>query len=391
MTFQQFTLAFTSAGCFFFGTYYLLAVIYIHKKIFDKHFYFLIACFACSSYIISQLLLSLKFSDEQYVFFHNLKAISVFIVTPTFFLAFYDIFFPSAKKNILYALILFLPIQIVLALCGYCFTLPVRLVEINTPLSVFIYHLGTSNFGYLFWVVPTGVAVFLSILYYLFSKKKGKRIQFVIIMILMIFVLGNDTSISRGLINSLYLAEYSYFILIASILLEFLKEDRKTYFSVLELSKHLQKEKNEVIDLSKELKHEKEEAIRRLRITEIYTLKSLVESIEKGEDPTKFESKNIQIATLFSDIRDFTGITEGLPPLETVELLNAYFNRMNSTIIKHNGEIDKLMGDCIMALFKNPDDALKSAIDMRYELAKFNTTPPQPSPQAGLTIIHKYN
>jgi len=46
---------------------------------------------------------------------------------------------------------------------------------------------------------------------------------------------------------------------------------------------------------------------------------------------------------------------------------------MNSTIIKHEGEIDKLMGDCIMALFHNPDDALKSAIEIRVELEKFNS------------------
>jgi class 3 adenylate cyclase len=146
-------------------------------------------------------------------------------------------------------------------------------------------------------------------------------------------------------------SEFFVFIFIAFIFMDLLWEDRKIYVSVIEL---------------------KDEAVRRLKITEIYTRKTLVESIEKGIDPTKFQPNNIFIATLFSDIRDFTGISEGLKPLEVVDMLNAYFNRMNGSIIKYNGEIDKLMGDCIMALFKDPDNALKSAIEIRYELDRFN-------------------
>jgi class 3 adenylate cyclase len=348
MTVYNYILAFMSAGCFFFGIYYLLAVIYIHKKIFDKHFYFLIACFACSLYILSQLLLSLKFSDEQYVFFHNLKAISVFIVTPTFFLSFYDIFFPSAKKIILHILILFLPIQIILAIFGFCFTLPVRLVEINTPISVFIYHLGTSNIGYLFWVFPTGSAVFLSIIYYFFSKQKGKRIQFVIIMILMIFILANDTSISRGLINSLYLAEYSYFILIAAIFLEFLKEDRKTYLSVVNLSKELQKHKEEleikVEERTRELSIEKEKSDQLL----LNVLpEQIANRLKKGETPIAdhFEEASV----VFIDIADFTKLSAKSTPQKMVNMLNDIFSIFDKISAKYGLEKIKTIGDCYMA------------------------------------------
>lgn len=111
----------------------------------------------------------------------------------------------------------------------------------------------------------------------------------------------------------------------------------------------------------------------RLKITEIYTRRSIVEFIEKGKDPTKYlpEIKNISI--LFSDIRDFTTLSEHLTPIQTVDLLNDYFNEMNDCIIQLDGEIDKLIGDCIMALFYNPDKSVRSAIKMREKLTVFNT------------------
>ncbi|HQJ06691.1 MAG TPA: adenylate/guanylate cyclase domain-containing protein, partial [Spirochaetota bacterium] len=147
--------------------------------------------------------------------------------------------------------------------------------------------------------------------------------------------------------------------------------------------KILQEELEKQQELSKEkireLEHEKQsliisrnEAERRLRITEVYTRRSIVDVVEKGDDPTKYEPANKNMAILFSDIRDFTTISEKLSPLDTVNLLNSYFNKMNDCIIRLNGEIDKLIGDCIMALFFNPDNSVKSAIQMRKNLNIFN-------------------
>jgi adenylate cyclase len=116
----------------------------------------------------------------------------------------------------------------------------------------------------------------------------------------------------------------------------------------------------------------RDEAERRLRITQIYTRKSIVESIENGLDPTTFEPQNKAISILFSDIRDFTSISELFGTIETVNLLNRYFNHMNQCVMSHKGEIDKLIGDCIMALFYNPGNAVKAAIDMRKKLFEFN-------------------
>jgi adenylate cyclase len=72
------------------------------------------------------------------------------------------------------------------------------------------------------------------------------------------------------------------------------------------------------------------------------------------------------ISILFSDIRDFTKISEQLTPEEVVELLNSYFTEMVNIIYARDGIIDKYVGDAIMALFGSPvrrkEDALNSVL-----------------------------
>ena len=55
-----------------------------------------------------------------------------------------------------------------------------------------------------------------------------------------------------------------------------------------------------------------------------------------------------------------------------ISLLNNYFEEMNKIIVENGGEIDKLIGDNIMATFDIPDNAIKSAIEMKRKLKLFN-------------------
>ena len=76
---------------------------------------------------------------------------------------------------------------------------------------------------------------------------------------------------------------------------------------------------------------------------------------------------------LFSDIRDFTPLSERLTPQESFNFLNSYLSRMGPAIADHHGIIDKFIGDAIMALFPtSADDALQSAIAMLNELESYN-------------------
>jgi adenylate cyclase len=99
-----------------------------------------------------------------------------------------------------------------------------------------------------------------------------------------------------------------------------------------------------------------------------------IESIEVGNAESDI------ITVLFSDIRDFTSISEKMSPEELLNFLNAYFKRMNQVIHKNNGVIDKFIGDAIMALYDRPEllnqdearDAVKSAIAMQNALMAHN-------------------
>ena len=131
-----------------------------------------------------------------------------------------------------------------------------------------------------------------------------------------------------------------------------------------------------LISNQKQLLHavesERLELDRMLRITELYTKRSLVKIISGGGDPTTFTPQSKNIAVFFCDIRQFTNLAETMEPIHIVRFLNAYFDRMNVVIQRHNGEIDKLIGDCIMASFADVRDATSAACEIGVILQKYN-------------------
>ncbi len=80
-----------------------------------------------------------------------------------------------------------------------------------------------------------------------------------------------------------------------------------------------------------------------------------------------------KMTIMFSDIRDFTPLSESMTPAENFEFINSYLSQMEPVISRHHGIIDKYIGDAIMALFeKGADEALNGAIDMLERLAYYN-------------------
>ncbi|OUD14474.1 response regulator [Thioflexithrix psekupsensis] len=80
-----------------------------------------------------------------------------------------------------------------------------------------------------------------------------------------------------------------------------------------------------------------------------------------------------EMTILFSDIRDFTQLSEMLTPQDNFDFINSYLSAMEPVIYQHSGVIDKYIGDAIMALFPgSADDAVQAAIDMIKCLQKFN-------------------
>jgi two-component system, sensor histidine kinase ChiS len=80
-----------------------------------------------------------------------------------------------------------------------------------------------------------------------------------------------------------------------------------------------------------------------------------------------------EMTVLFSDIRDFTTLSETMSPQDNIKFLNAYLKRVSPIIRQHEGFIDKYIGDAVMALFpENFEDALQAAIAMQQEVLNYN-------------------
>jgi two-component system sensor histidine kinase ChiS len=81
-----------------------------------------------------------------------------------------------------------------------------------------------------------------------------------------------------------------------------------------------------------------------------------------------------EMTILFSDIRDFTSLSENMSPKENFNFINSYLSRVGPVIRNHNGFIDKYIGDAIMALFpESAQNALKAAIAMQQQVSLYNT------------------
>lgn len=80
-----------------------------------------------------------------------------------------------------------------------------------------------------------------------------------------------------------------------------------------------------------------------------------------------------ELTLLFSDIRDFTSLSESILPAENFRFINSYLSVMEPEVSRHHGIIDKFIGDGIMALFpRSADDGVRSGIDMQRRLVEYN-------------------
>jgi len=108
-----------------------------------------------------------------------------------------------------------------------------------------------------------------------------------------------------------------------------------------------------------------------------YIPPELVDEMSADPESIKMEGESRELTVLFSDVRGFTTISEGLDPQSLSQLMNDYLTPMTRAIHKHRGTIDKYMGDAIMAFWGAPlhdknhvDNALAAALEMLHLLRK---------------------
>ena len=85
-----------------------------------------------------------------------------------------------------------------------------------------------------------------------------------------------------------------------------------------------------------------------------YIPAELVEEMDASGEELSLEGENREMSVLFSDVRGFTTISEGLDPIELTRLMNAFLTPITRIIHDNRGTIDKYMGDAVMAFWGAP-------------------------------------
>lgn len=108
-----------------------------------------------------------------------------------------------------------------------------------------------------------------------------------------------------------------------------------------------------------------------------YMAPDVVEEIMRNPEDIKLGGEKKELTVFFSDIAGFTTISERLPPERLVELLNRYLSAMTDIVLKHRGNVNKYLGDGIMAIFGAPRGepnhatlACYAALESQAELAR---------------------
>ncbi len=94
---------------------------------------------------------------------------------------------------------------------------------------------------------------------------------------------------------------------------------------------------------------------------------------ESIEEVTLGDQVEREMTVIFSDIREFTKLSESLSPQENFDFLNEYLSGIVPIIKRNGGFIDKFIGDSVMALFpKDPDAAIRTVFEFEDFLETFN-------------------
>ncbi len=108
-----------------------------------------------------------------------------------------------------------------------------------------------------------------------------------------------------------------------------------------------------------------------------YVPPELVDEMSQNPEAFNMEGDSREMSVLFTDVRGFTTISEGLEPKQLSQLMNEFLTPLTRVIYRHRGTIDKYMGDCIMAFWGAPMDdraharnAVHAGLEMHNVLAR---------------------
>jgi adenylate cyclase len=110
-----------------------------------------------------------------------------------------------------------------------------------------------------------------------------------------------------------------------------------------------------------------------------YVAREVVEEVLKDPEHLMLSGERREATVLFCDIRGFTTLSERLTPEQVVSLLNEFYTTAIETTFKHDGTLDKFLGDAVMCVFGAPiahpdhaERAIKTALEMRTALTELS-------------------
>ncbi|AKP27996.1 Adenylate/guanylate cyclase catalytic domain protein [Leptospira interrogans serovar Manilae] len=334
----------------FFGFYHLL--IYVKRREDLYNLYFGIFSVFMALYSLSRSNIAFEVIYDT-TWITRIEYSSVSLLAPLFLLFMQDYFYGRAKfSKVLFAILI---LNVVIAL--------------TTLVEPFRYTM-TSLRLWQISILPT-----LVYLLYFMSKavylRKKDAILLATSMFTVVFIAVYDVIDSIFFQSGIRFTQFAYFLFVVAL---------TTILANRFISLYRQSE-----DLNIELSHQKLELARQknafFRFVPVQFLnvlgKNSAVEVNLGDSVLK------EMSVLFTDIRSFTTISEQMTPEENFRFINDYLASMEPVVQRHEGFVDKFMGDGILALFSgdgeitrshqtSADKAILAAIEMKKKVQTIN-------------------
>ncbi len=178
-----------------------------------------------------------------------------------------------------------------------------------------------------------------------------------------------EVSISRPLATNIFSFKYLliYFVLMGAAGLMFIALQRRQAAVIQGMNQELVAANEFLASISTKISR--------------YLSPQIYKSIFSGQTNVTIHTERKKLTIFFSDIMDFTAMTERLQPEQVTRLLNEYLDAMSGIALKHGGTIDKFVGDAMLIFFGDPEtkgtaeDAracLGMAVEMKRRIAELN-------------------
>jgi hypothetical protein len=311
----------------------------------EKHYlYFSLFCFlnAIRLFVLDNFYITYFYRDLSWYFLVKMDYATTPLVAPIF-LEYLRHLYPEdvSKKGSTLVLIL---------------SLGVALLVMVTPPLFFTSILVLNNSVVIFSIIFAFYAT-LKIHHY---KRQDSRLLLIGILILAAFGIHDLLSGSRLIEEDLRLpiGLFIFFVIQALILSrrnsEMFLRSRKLSQEISEISESL------------EILNQKYSNFVPRQFIQILEKKTILD-VNMGDHISK------NLAFLSSDIRGFTGISEGMTPEENFTFLNSYLTKLSPIVSKNHGFVDRYIGDAILALFPNGSGpAIQAGIEMHRVIQEYN-------------------